>query len=244
MQSPLELSRPLDRRVALLDVDPDLGGALTAAERAEAGRAVSAALHRLPPGHWTPGPEHLAGPALVVSGLITRETALGRAPASELLGPGDVLCLRSRASMLLDATTSWTVTVPSRIVVLDSTWAASARRWPAIADAVRDRLEEQLERASVHGAIRQLRRVEDRLMAMFVQLADRWGRVGAEGLIVPLPLTHQALGRLVGAERPTVSLAITQLKEAGSLDRREDGSWVLRGAHVGMADPGALSATG
>jgi CRP-like cAMP-binding protein len=179
-----------------------------------------------------------------VSGLLTRETALGRAPAAELLGPGDVLCLRGRASELLDATTSWTVTIPSRIVVLDGAWAASARRWPAIADAVRDRLEDQLERASIHGAIRQLRRVEDRLMAMFVQLADRWGRVGADGLIVPLPLTHQALGRLVGAERPTVSLAITQLREAGVLDRRDDASWVLRGAHADAGMSRVLSATG
>jgi CRP-like cAMP-binding protein len=246
MHSPVDLtvSRPLERRVALLDVDPDLGAALSPAERAEAGRAVSAALHRLAPGPWTPGPEHLAGPALVVSGLLTRETALGRAPASELLGPGDVLCLRGRASELLDATTAWTVTIPSRIVVLDGAWAASTRRWPAIADAVRDRLEDQLERASIHGAIRQLRRVEDRLMAMFVQLADRWGRVGPDGLIVPLPLTHQALGRLVGAERPTVSLAITQLKEAGVLDRRDDASWVLRGAHARAGMSGVLSATG
>lgn len=237
----LTMTRPLERRVALLDVDPDLGAGLSPSERAEAGRAVSAALHRLAPGPWIPGPEHLAGPALVVSGLLTRETALGRAPASELLGPGDVLCLRGRANELLDAKTSWTVTMPSRIVVLDGTWAASSRRWPAIAEAVRDRLEDQLERASIHGAIRQLRRVEDRLMAMFVQLADRWGRVGPDGLIVPLPLTHQALGRLVGAERPTVSLAITQLKEAGVLDRRDDASWILRGAHTGVGD---LSATG
>jgi CRP-like cAMP-binding protein len=179
----------------------------------------------------------------VVSGLLTRETALGRSPASELLGPGDVLCLRGQASDLLQAATTWTVTMPSRIVVLDSTWAASSRRWPAIGDAVRDRLEDQLERASIHGAIRQLRRVEDRLMAMFTQLADRWGRVGPEGLIVPLPLTHQALGRLVGAERPTVSLAITQLKEAGVLARRDDASWVLRGAHTGIASSDALAAT-
>jgi DNA-binding transcriptional ArsR family regulator len=67
--------------------------------------------------------------------------------------------------------------------------------------------------------------------------------VGPDGLIVPLPLTHQALGRLVGAERPTVSLAITQLKEAGVLDRRDDASWVLRGHHAGIGVPAPLSAT-
>jgi CRP-like cAMP-binding protein len=240
----LTISRPPDRRVALLDVDPDLGAGLSPAERAQATRAVSASLHRLAPGPWIPGPEHRAGSCLVVSGLLTRETALGRAPASELLGPGDVLCIRGRASDILHATTSWTVTVPSRLVVLDGAWAAAARRWPAIEDAVRRRLEDQLDRASIHGAIRQLRRVEDRLMAMLVQLADRWGRVGPEGLIVPLPLTHQALGRLVGAERPTVSLAITQLKEAGLLDRRDDGCWVLRGAHTSAVASRALTAVG
>jgi hypothetical protein len=46
---------------------------------------------------------------------------------------------------------------------------------------------------------------------------------------VALPLSHSALGRLVGARRPTVSLALKELGAQGLVGRREDGAWLLSG---------------
>jgi hypothetical protein len=46
---------------------------------------------------------------------------------------------------------------------------------------------------------------------------------------VPLALTHRILGQLVGARRPTVSTALSELAEREELVRRPDGSWLLRG---------------
>jgi Crp-like helix-turn-helix domain len=43
---------------------------------------------------------------------------------------------------------------------------------------------------------------------------------------VPLRLTHETLGSLVSAERPTVSLALKRLSERRVL-AREDDLWVL-----------------
>ena len=48
-------------------------------------------------------------------------------------------------------------------------------------------------------------------------------------MIVPLALTHRILGQLVGARRPTVSTALSELAEREELTRRPDGSWLLRG---------------
>jgi hypothetical protein len=48
-------------------------------------------------------------------------------------------------------------------------------------------------------------------------------------VIVPLALTHRILGQLVGARRPTVSTALSELADRGELVRRPDGSWLLRG---------------
>jgi CRP/FNR family transcriptional regulator, cyclic AMP receptor protein len=48
-------------------------------------------------------------------------------------------------------------------------------------------------------------------------------------VVVPLALTHRILGQLVGARRPTVSTALSELAERGELVRRPDGSWLLRG---------------
>jgi CRP/FNR family transcriptional regulator, cyclic AMP receptor protein len=46
---------------------------------------------------------------------------------------------------------------------------------------------------------------------------------------VPLKLTHQLLGRVVGAQRPSVTTALKQLMEEGSVSRRDDGTWLLHG---------------
>jgi hypothetical protein len=67
------------------------------------------------------------------------------------------------------------------------------------------------------------------LKALFWHLAERWGRVSGDGVIVPLALTHRILGQLVGARRPTVSTALSELAEREELTRRPDGSWLLRG---------------
>jgi hypothetical protein len=48
-------------------------------------------------------------------------------------------------------------------------------------------------------------------------------------VVVPLALTHRILGQLVGARRPTVSTALSELAEREELTRRPDGSWLLRG---------------
>ena len=47
--------------------------------------------------------------------------------------------------------------------------------------------------------------------------------------MIPLALTHRILGQLVGARRPTVSTALSELAERDELVRRADGSWLLRG---------------
>jgi CRP/FNR family cyclic AMP-dependent transcriptional regulator len=54
-------------------------------------------------------------------------------------------------------------------------------------------------------AIVQQARVRIRVHMLFWHLASRWGYVGPEGTILPLPLTHDVLAQLVAARRPTVS---------------------------------------
>ena len=64
-------------------------------------------------------------------------------------------------------------------------------------------------------------------MALFWHLAERWGRMTAEGVVMPLTLSHRLLGELVGARRPTVSAALGELAHEGRLVRRRSGDWLL-----------------
>jgi CRP-like cAMP-binding protein len=51
--------------------------------------------------------------------------------------------------------------------------------------------------------------------------------VSAEGIVLSLPLTQEQLGRLVGARRPTVSLALRSLRERGVVRRGQADEWIL-----------------
>ena len=82
---------------------------------------------------------------------------------------------------------------------------------------------------ALHLAVSHLRRVDTRLLVLLWHLADRWGRVEPDGVRVPMRLTHQTLGRLVGAQRPSVTTALKQLADAGHVARMADGTWLLRG---------------
>jgi CRP/FNR family transcriptional regulator, cyclic AMP receptor protein len=79
----------------------------------------------------------------------------------------------------------------------------------------------------VCAAISAWPRVEERVLALFWQLADRWGVVRPDGVVIELALTHATIGHLVGAQRPTVSLALHALAEAGLLRRGDTGAWTL-----------------
>src|SRR4029453_18353383 len=93
--------------------------------------------------------------------------------------------------------------------------------------ALHDRLAEQLDRATARAAIMALPRVEQRVLGLFWQLAERWGTVRPEGIAIELPLTHELIGQLIGARRPTVSLALQPLAHDGLLQRTAAGGSVM-----------------
>jgi CRP-like cAMP-binding protein len=116
-----------------------------------------------------------------------------------------------------------------RVVVLDKRSAAALSRFPEVYAVLLQRMDERTRRLATTQAIAELTRVDRRVLNMLWYLAERWGRVTAEGVLVPLDISHRLLGQLVGARRPTVSTAIGQLTRDGAVHRRADGAWVLHG---------------
>jgi hypothetical protein len=174
-------------------------------------------------------PSHIG--LLLIDGAVSREVLVGQAASAELLGPGDLIRPWNLAAgaELLDTDVRWCVVSDRvRAAILDRRLAAELGACPAVSVALIDRVNARSARLAVMHAITQLRRVDQRLVALFTHLAERWGRMTTDGVVVPLQLSHRMLGQLIGARRPTVSSAVTALGASGELVRRPDGAWLVR----------------
>jgi CRP/FNR family transcriptional regulator, cyclic AMP receptor protein len=209
--------------VRLFDVDPDLARGLSDPELAAASELVVPAF-RASPGGWTP-PERLGTGmgAVVLEGLLIATRRTFARDDVRLAGPGDPI----DAGTLSDRDVAWRVLQPARLAVLDARFALAARRWPALLTALARRLFESAHEEHARAAICTMPRVEERILALLCHLALRWGHVTPDGVTLTLPVTHELLGALVGARRPTVSLALLALTEQRLVQRRDDGTWLL-----------------
>jgi CRP/FNR family cyclic AMP-dependent transcriptional regulator len=215
----------------LIDLDPTLAEGWTSGGDGSAIATARVPFVAVSPGRWSPDtlPSSVSRPfaLLVADGLVLHQLHLADSVAAEILGPGDILTPDLEPDPLLPARRSFLVADAARIAILDARLIPVLAGAPVIGVRLVARAAEQFRRASAHRAIVALPRVEDRILALFGHLAERWGRVGAVGLVVPLALTHEGIGHLIGARRPTVSLGLKSLAEDDALDRRADGSWVL-----------------
>jgi hypothetical protein len=146
---------------------------------------------------------------------------------TELLLSGDVILPWPPSPTAPQARLRLSALDEVKLAILDHRFLQAAARWPGLMIGIQRRLNDQKHRLATHGAICQLPRVEQRVIAIMWHLAARTGRVGIEGTILPGQLTHETLAQLIGARRPTVSLAVRTLREQGHLRRRDDGTWLL-----------------
>lgn len=219
--------------VRLLDADTDFAEHLEGSELLAARRAVVLPRLDLPVGIWdTRGHASWKRPVrgvAILEGLLARNVALGDRTATQLLGPGDVVDPWPTADELLPCDVTWQVHEPCVLAILDARFAVAVRRWPNLAAVVERRLGERADRLASQAVALQLPCVEQRVLAMLWQLADRFGRISADGVLISMRLTHQLIGQLVGARRPTVTLALGTLAADGAVTRRPDGTWQLAG---------------
>ncbi len=166
---------------------------------------------------------------LIVDGVVLKETSLASRSALELLGPGDLLAPPLTAVRQLESRAVSRYLAHGRVslAAIEAHFRQAAGRWPGIADFLHDRLGRQTHRASMHLAMLQLPRIEDRVIALFADLAERFGRVTPEGVLIDVPLTHDVIGGLVGGRRPTVTLALHKLASNGLLERHHGDHWKL-----------------
>jgi CRP/FNR family cyclic AMP-dependent transcriptional regulator len=221
--------------ISIVEADPDLGELLDAGQLERARREARARVRRLSTGVWDAASSletdsHHRG-FLIVDGLLCRSVdVLGRR-CVELLGPGDVMrpWQWDEEGSHVQAEVGWMVLEPARLAVFDQGLVRRIAPWPQLGVELFNRGTRRAHHLAVALAIVHLQRVDDRLLLTLWHLAERWGRVHTDGVVVPLPLSHQRLAVLVGARRPSVTTAMGELARKGAISRREAGEWVLHG---------------
>jgi CRP/FNR family transcriptional regulator, cyclic AMP receptor protein len=219
--------------IPLLDADRSLASVLTEEERAVARRYALASVVEVARGKYDPKElfdgDGLLG-LLMVKGLIVREVSVADRHCGELVGPGAVLRpwddFGHTAPLPFEV--SWRVIQDAQLALLDRRFLATIVHWPALIESFTARATESAHTLAFNVAIHCLRHVHLRLLVLLWNLADRFGRVGPEGTQFPLPLSHSDLAELVGAARPSVSVALKQLADDGLVWRNDtDGTWML-----------------
>ena len=238
-------SRATEQFVYVLDHDAGLRSVLAESERARARQHAVAGVLELPTGDWQPDEQEATSAELgllVLEGLLIRDVTIADARCGELIGPGALL--RPRDSHETGAPMrheiGWRVVEPTRLAVLDRRFLRVAAHWPSLMTALLARTTERAHNLGVMVSIHSLKRVDTRLLAYFWHLADRFGKVTSDGVLVPLALTHRQLALLVGAQRPSVTSALGTLAERQQLRRDERGNWLLS-LTTGNADEVALA---
>jgi hypothetical protein len=232
--------------VGLLRVEPHFGHGIPPEDTALATRVLVLPRLALTAGVWSPpSRDRWLGPTaglLLLDGIVARHVQLADRVATQLLGPGDILQPWGSGQDLLPCGVSWSIDIGGSAAVLDGRFAMAARRWPFLASVVQERLGALTERLATHLAICQLPRVELRVLALLWALAERFGRMTPDGVVLSLHLTHRRIGQLVGAQRPTVSLALSTLVEDGHIVRRDDGTFLLDERSRAAIAPGRATA--
>lgn len=200
---------------------------------------------RVAAGPWTP-PHAPPGERdlwmLVKHGLLARLLPSRAAVAAELIGAGDLLPFDAPpgSSVLGDA--SWVALTDAEVAVVSLSRIRNHPEWSHLSHGLLQRLGHQLRRSAELAAIAHQPRAADRVTLLMQHLAERWGQAGPGTLVVAIPLTHERIGQLIGAQRSTVTLALNRLAADGVLERRDaDGAWII---HTGTAPSSCATARG
>ncbi len=233
----------LEEAVDVLDALPELEDALDLERRLLARRALRARTMTVRRGRWgasldAPLVEGGFG-FLVLEGAMVRCVTAAHRTAGELLGPGDLIVPAEEQPEDPQFGGYCRAIEELRLAVLDARFARAAAAVPELVPVL---VAGQLRRAGTTSrqlVIVQSQSVEARVVVLLEHLADRWGVMTRDGIVLPSFLSHGTLSLLLGARRPSVTSATVRLDARGIVHRRPDGRWLLP---VGARQPAAAVA--
>jgi CRP-like cAMP-binding protein len=151
-----------------------------------------------------------------------------------LAGSGDIVLAPTAHERLEALDDSHVTLIPATAQrrLLATTAAAT------LLEGVADELRNCRESLAQFGSRRHAEHVQRKL----VQLARTHGKVGTEGLVLDLPLTHELLADMLGSTRETVTRALAQLAHEGRI-RHERGRYRLTAQPEADARSGSAHAS-
>ena len=160
-----------------------------------------------------------------------RQISLGHRAGAELLGAGDVLrpWEDDGEYAAYPFSASFRVVAPLSLAVLDEAVTRTLMHFPEVVNRLMGRVMARSRRVAGCLVIAQLTSVDTRLQVTLWHLADRFGKVRPDGIGLSLHLTHEMLGLVVGARRPSVTAAMGRLIAHELIAPLPGGGWLLIG---------------
>ncbi len=217
--------RLLTARTPLVDVLTDLLDGLPRARRERARRAVLARMLCVRRGTWdgaADAADYGCHGFVIVAGTLLRRVTAGHREGAELLGPGDLF-----QSAAENGPATWRAVTEATVAILDARTLADAGTVPELTGAMLSAVSARTNTVARQLVVAQWPSVDERIVATMEMLAERWGIVTPEGLVLPAFLTHSVLAPLVGARRPSVTTSLKRLDASGAVRRAPDGRWVV-----------------
>lgn len=234
-ERPPTTSGPGGEVAFVLKEEPDLADGLSPMDHRAAVAAFRAQVIKVSRPRWEP-PE--LDPAttyglMVLDGLIGRRVRIGPAVGTELLSCGDILRPWDEPTLwgMIPPELDWRVFRPTRLAVLDERITTLIGRRPQLVVNFSGRILRRARSVAYIMAISHHTRVDDKLLVTLWHLASSFGRVTSEGVVIPFRLTHEVLGEIIGAQRPSVTTAIGRLQDTAQIKRAPGGGYVM------LADP-------
>jgi CRP-like cAMP-binding protein len=125
---------------------------------------------------------------------------------------------------------------PSSVLILPrDAFIDAMRDTPRIGYSVAMQVEGRFKKIESRVEDLVFRSVRNRLARILLQLSEQFGERNGKGILLPVKLTQQDLATLIGASRPTVSLAMSELQDAKLIGRQ--------GRRISITDVDLLAAS-
>jgi CRP/FNR family cyclic AMP-dependent transcriptional regulator len=219
--------------VRLFEIEPGLLRDIDPSRREKLRQTVTAPSLQLVRGPWFDPPQLRPGSYgyLILDGFLRRDVTVFGRRGLEVVGPGDLVRPWQQADLGdLGYAAKWSALTACQLAVLGPETASALGEIGGAGAELAARSVRRAHSLAIQAAVARIRGVSSRLLLTLWHLAERWADPTERLVVVPVPLTHELLADLVGAQRASVSRALGSLLRAGAVSRRGDGVWILHGA--------------